>query len=161
MRSGIVALAFIWFACTTVSKEGGSQTSTSTAETTATQKANEKNTSSPASNEPIAKIKFDKYEHDFGKIREGEKASYRFRVTNPGSVPLRITDVKPSCGCTSPGWTKEPIPPGGEGYVEVVFDSQARSGEQMKTITVFANTDPPSHILRFRGIVVPQKQSEK
>lgn len=108
--------------------------------------------------EPTAKIEFDKMEHDFGKIREGEKVQYRFKVKNPGTVPLRLTDVKPSCGCTAPNWTKEPIPPGGEGFVEVIFDSQGRSGEQMKTVTVFANTDPPSHLLRFRGEVIPAKQ---
>lgn len=108
--------------------------------------------------ESTAKIEFDKMEHDFGKIREGEKVQYRFKVKNPGTVPLRLTDVKPSCGCTVPNWTKEPIPPGGEGFVEVIFDSQGRSGEQMKTVTVFANTDPPSHLLRFRGEVIPAKQ---
>lgn len=108
--------------------------------------------------EPVAKIEFDKIEHDFGKIREGEKVAYRFKVKNPGTVPLRITDVKPSCGCTVPAWTKEPIPPGGEGFVEVAFDSQGRTGEQIKTVSVFANTDPPSHLLRFRAEVIPAKQ---
>jgi hypothetical protein len=71
---------------------------------------------------------------------------------------LKITDVKPSCGCTASDYTKEPVPPGGEGYVEVVFDSQGRTGTQQKTVTVFANTDPPSHILRFKGEVIPAKQ---
>ncbi len=140
-------------ACTPVAKDNASGSGSAVSENSATV--------SPASTqaaEPVAKIEFDKVEHDFGKIREGEKVSYRFKVKNPGTVPLRITDVKPSCGCTAPAWTKEPIPPGGEGFVEVVFDSQGRTGEQMKTVTVFANTDPPSHLLRFRGEVVPAKQ---
>ncbi|MEN3040444.1 MAG: DUF1573 domain-containing protein [Bacteroidia bacterium] len=148
MRIGTATLVFVWFACTTVSREGNDKLFNHVQAQTAV------NATSSTPTDSLAKIKFDKYEHDFGKIREGEKASYRFRVTNTGKVPLRITDVKPSCGCTVPSWTKDPIPPGGQGYVEVVFDSQGRSGEQMKTITVFANTDPPSHILRFRGIVV-------
>ncbi|MCS6790048.1 MAG: DUF1573 domain-containing protein [Bacteroidia bacterium] len=141
----VVAVVTLLFAisCTTSRPE-----SSQTAADTTQQKA-------PA---PTARIEFDKMEHDFGRIREGEKASYRFKVRNPGNVPLQITDVKPSCGCTVPSWTKEPIPPGGEGYVEVVFDSQGRVGEQMKTVTVMANTEPPSHILRFRGTVVSAKQ---
>ncbi|MCX7605992.1 MAG: DUF1573 domain-containing protein [Bacteroidia bacterium] len=155
MRNALaVSLTWIWIACTPVSKEQKGQTAPS-ADTTLASGASEV-AQAPA--EPMAKIQFDKLEHDFGKIREGEKVSYRFKVTNPGTVPLRITDVKPSCGCTAPAWTKEPIPPGGEGFVEVVFDSQGRSGEQMKTVTVFANTDPPSHLLRFRGEVIPAKQ---
>ncbi|MCS7188167.1 MAG: DUF1573 domain-containing protein [Bacteroidia bacterium] len=137
----------MWISCTSVTKEG-EKGFPSTSKDTSSQAA-----TSPA--EPPAKIRFDKMEHNFGKIREGEKVSYRFKVTNPGTVPLRITDVKPSCGCTAPAWTKEPIPPGGEGFVEVIFDSQGRSGEQIKTVTVFANTDPPSHMLRFRGEVIP------
>lgn len=149
-----MALACLWVACTTVSKEkkeGGDTQPTTPATTTA----------SSSSQGPVAKIAFDKMEHDFGKIREGEKVSYRFRVKNPGTVPLRITDVKPSCGCTVPAWTKDPIPPGGEGFVEVIFDSQGRSGEQIKTVTVFANTDPPSHLLRFRGFVVSANEKTK
>lgn len=156
MRVGIVALVWIWVACTTVSKEDRAADSSSGAVPSARKTADGAEAST-ASQEAVAKISFDKMEHDFGKIREGEKASYRFRVKNPGTVPLRITDVKPSCGCTVPAWTKDPIPPGGEGFVEVIFDSQGRSGEQMKTVTVFANTDPPSHMLRFRGLVVSEK----
>ncbi|GIV22714.1 MAG: DUF1573 domain-containing protein [Bacteroidia bacterium] len=152
-----IALLGLGVACAPVSKEG-SDSSQSIPTTSASGASSGDTAGKPASAEPTAQIRFDKMEHDFGRIREGEKVSYRFKVTNPGTVPLRIIDVKPSCGCTAPAWTKEPIPPGGEGFVEVVFDSQGRSGEQMKTVTVFANTDPPSHLLRFRGEVIPAKQ---
>lgn len=158
MKKAIGLTALLWVACTTVNKETSKEgpsaaVSASGADTTKAQGA-----AAVQPQEPLAQIQFDKLEHDFGKIREGEKASYRFRVKNPGRVPLRITDVKPSCGCTVPAWTKEPIPPGGEGFVEVVFDSQGRSGEQIKTVTVFANTDPPTHLLRFRGFVVSNEK---
>ncbi|GIV25146.1 MAG: hypothetical protein KatS3mg026_0838 [Bacteroidia bacterium] len=150
MRYGKWAILGLLIACAPVAKENANQEGTPSGEKSAAVSP----TGTQAA-EPVAKIEFDKVEHDFGKIREGEKVSYRFKVKNPGTVPLRITDVKPSCGCTAPAWTKEPIPPGGEGFVEVVFDSQGRSGEQLKTVTVFANTDPPSHLLRFRGEVIP------
>ena len=106
----------------------------------------------------VAQITFETMEHDFGKIREGEKVTYRFKFKNAGKVPLKITDVKPSCGCTASDYTREPVPPGGEGYIEVVFDSQGRTGTQQKTVTVFANTDPPSFLLRFKGEVIPARQ---
>ncbi|MCS7298178.1 MAG: DUF1573 domain-containing protein [Bacteroidia bacterium] len=155
MRVLVGMLVVLWAACSTVSKKEDTTNQTAISPSGTVSEGSQP--SSP-SQEATAKIEFDKMEHDFGKIREGEKASYRFRVRNPGTIPLRITDVKPSCGCTVPAWTKDPIPPGGEGFVEVVFDSQGRSGEQMKTVTVFANTDPPTHILRFRGLVVSEKQ---
>jgi hypothetical protein len=156
MRSLALSLIWIGVACAPVSKDPQGQEPSQTSASDTTKAASAQ--TSPSSTEPTAQIRFDKMEHDFGKIREGEKVSYRFKVSNPGTVPLRIIDVKPSCGCTAPAWTKEPIPPGGEGFVEVVFDSQGRSGEQMKTVTVFANTDPASHMLRFRGEVIPAKQ---
>ena len=157
MRKLIVGIVgVLWVACAPVAKEEQGKSSSSSPQGQAGPSGQA--VAVAQTPEPTAKIEFDKMEHDFGKIREGEKVQYRFKVKNPGTVPLRLTDVKPSCGCTVPNWTKEPIPPGGEGFVEVIFDSQGRSGEQMKTVTVFANTDPPSHLLRFRGEVIPAKQ---
>ena len=46
-------------------------------------------------------ISFDKVDHDFGKINQGEKVSVTFKFTNKGSEVLEIADVKTSCGCTS------------------------------------------------------------
>ncbi|MCS7163004.1 MAG: DUF1573 domain-containing protein [Bacteroidia bacterium] len=151
----ISLLLLFWLGCSPVQKEGSESAFTAAQDTGALVGAAE-TTSAKAATSPsaLAKIRFDKMEHDFGTIREGEMVRYRFRVTNPGPVPLVITDVKPSCGCTVPAWTKEPIPPNGEGFVEVVFDSRGRSGMQFKTVTVYANTDPPTHLLRFRGEVL-------
>lgn len=154
MRYALALASLIWLMGCQTTSSSTSASSSSSADSTASKDTLSSRASSSGG---VAKIAFDKMEHDFGKIREGEKVSYRFRVKNPGTVPLIITDVKPSCGCTVPAWTKEPIPPGGEGFVEVIFDSQGRSGEQIKTITVFANTDPQTHVLRFRGTVESNK----
>lgn len=153
-RISLGVVAWLMIACHTTPKETekGGGASFESAQSAASQAGT--STSAPAQ---VAKIEFEKLEHDFGKIREGEKVSYRFKFKNAGEYPLQIRDVKPGCGCTTPDWTKAPVPPGGEGYIEVVFDSQGRSGSQMKTVTVFANTDPPSHVLRFKGEVIPQK----
>jgi len=57
-------------------------------------------------------IKFKAEKHDFGKIVEGTQASYSFEFTNTGKAPVVISNVQPSCGCTTPEWTREPIMPG-------------------------------------------------
>jgi hypothetical protein len=155
----LAMLAGLWMGCHTTTKSENqapsSTVSTSDKGAVASEGASGSAQSAPAE---VAQIAFETMEHDFGKIREGEKVTHRFKFKNTGKVPLKITDVKPSCGCTASDYTKEPVPPGGEGYVEVVFDSQGRTGTQQKTVTVFANTDPPSHILRFKGEVIPAKQ---
>ncbi len=149
-------VAGLWVGChTTTKSENTPATPAASNEKT---NSGGSSTSSEATSTEVAQITFETMEHDFGKIREGEKVTYRFKFKNSGKVPLKITDVKPSCGCTASDYTKEPVPPGGEGYVEVVFDSQGRTGTQQKTVTVFANTDPPSFLLRFKGEVIPAKQ---
>ena len=70
-----------------------------------------------------ATITFDKPEHDFGKIKEGTLATHEFTFTNTGKAPLVLSNVQPSCGCTTPEWSKEPIMPGGKGTVKAVFNS--------------------------------------
>ena len=91
-------------------------------------------------NEGQAKIEFEKKIHDFGRISEGEIVSYTFLYENTGTSNLIITDVKTSCGCTTPGWDNEPVMPGGKGKIEISFDSSGRTGNQYKEITVFTNS---------------------
>ncbi|MBT3207017.1 MAG: DUF1573 domain-containing protein [Bacteroidetes bacterium] len=90
----------------------------------------------------LPKFKFENEEHDFGLIIQGEKVSYTFNFTNIGGSDLVISSAKATCGCTVPKFNKKPIPPGGKGTIEVVFDSGKRRGRQNKTISVLANTQP-------------------
>jgi hypothetical protein len=86
-----------------------------------------------------AMISFEKTDHDFGSIKQGEKVSHTFKFTNSGTAPLLIGEVRPSCGCTTTNYTKEPVQPGGSGIIELEFDSAGKMGKQQKTTTVMAN----------------------
>jgi hypothetical protein len=107
---------------------------------------------------PKTTIKFDKTKHDFGNIVEGDSAVYDFTFTNTGDKPLKITKVKPACGCTTPSYTKDLVAPGEKGFVRVKFDSNGRPGKANKDVTVFANTDPPAIKLSFTAEVEPKKK---
>ena len=98
-------------------------------------------------------IEFDQTEYDFGTITEGEKVSGAFKVTNTGKVDLIITNVKPSCGCTTPEWTKEAIAPGATGEIRFEFNSAGRVGKQNKSITVKSNTEKVTEVIRIKGTV--------
>jgi len=87
-------------------------------------------------------IKFEKIEHDFGKIKEGTMAVHQFVFYNNGKTALVLTNVKASCGCTTPEWPKEPILPGQKGVVKAAFNSYGRPGTFMKFITVISNAGP-------------------
>jgi hypothetical protein len=79
--------------------------------------------------------------HDFGNATEGEKLTYVFKVKNTGTGPLLIDRVTTSCGCTAAVLKNKEVLPGGEGQIEVTFDTNRRGGENHKTITVMSN-DP-------------------
>lgn len=103
--------------------------------------------------EGLAAIEFTETAFDFGTVEEGEKVSHSYQFTNTGETSLVISNAMASCGCTVPDWTREPIPPGGTGEIEAVFDSNGRVGKQSKTITVHANTDPATVQLSLTGEV--------
>lgn len=98
-------------------------------------------------------IKFNETSHDFGKIKEGTKATYEFVYTNTGNAPLIITDVITPCSCTSPDWSKEPLLPGKSSRIIVVFDSKNKPGTFNKTITVKHNGTSGNEYLIIKGVV--------
>jgi hypothetical protein len=105
---------------------------------------------------PLPTAQFAVLEHDFGTVGEGQKVKYEYKVKNTGQAPLIIQNAQPSCGCTVPNWSKEPIPVGGTGFVKAEFDTNGKSGIQNKTITVTANTWPKVTTLRFKAMVTPK-----
>ncbi|MFM7234849.1 MAG: DUF1573 domain-containing protein, partial [Flavobacteriales bacterium] len=74
---------------------------------------------------------------------------------NTGSAPLIITQVNPSCGCTSAkDWPQDPIGPGQSGQITVEFNSNGNSGRVDKSISVLTNCIPAVEVLRMQGLVV-------
>ncbi len=99
-------------------------------------------------------IIFREYQHDFGKVTEGEKVSYTFTFDNKGTDNLIISSATTSCGCTVPKYDTKPISPGASGNLEVVFDTSGRNGMQTKTITVKSNASKPVVLLKITAEVV-------
>ncbi|MFO7939074.1 MAG: DUF1573 domain-containing protein [Bacteroidales bacterium] len=105
-----------------------------------------------------AHLSFEKNIHDFGTIKEANgKVTYRFVFSNTGSTPLVLTEVRPTCGCTSPEWTKKPVMPGQEGYIDATFDPARRKGEFNKSIIVRSNGQPSTVVLRIKGNIIPRE----
>ncbi|HXH17545.1 MAG TPA: DUF1573 domain-containing protein [Chitinophagales bacterium] len=104
---------------------------------------NNPNLDMPAEPQPgNAAFKFEKTEHDFGKIPQDKVVEYTFKFKNTGTEPLIISDARGSCGCTVPNYSKEPIAVGGTGEITVSFDPKGKTGVQRKTVTITANTNP-------------------
>lgn len=97
---------------------------------------------------------FDTLEHDFGTIIEGERVVCYFDYVNSGSSELLITSVEASCGCTTPGWSSEPLKPGERESMELIFDASGRSGVQRKVVTVRSNASNESVQLTIRANII-------
>lgn len=92
--------------------------------------------------------------HDFGSVREGETARTVFTFTNAGTEAVTLTEVRASCGCTTPRYTTEPVAPGATGEIAVEYNSTGRPGPFDKTVTVVADgATPRTTTLRITGTV--------
>lgn len=84
-------------------------------------------------------ISFEKTEHDFGTIKQNQPVETIFKFTNTGEVPLVITQVESTCGCTVPEKPAEPIAPGETGEIKVRFNGSGKN-QVSKSITIGSNT---------------------
>lgn len=103
-------------------------------------------------------LKFESDKHDFGMIDEGLQAVHEFTFTNTGNAPVILSDVRASCGCTTPSWTKEPIAPGAKGSIKASYNSEGRPGNFTKSITITSNASEASKVIYIKGIVDPKKE---
>lgn len=107
---------------------------------------------------PKPVITFEKTELDFGIVNEGEIVTHSFLFTNTGKSPLVIDKATASCGCTVPEWPKHPIGVGETAEIKVRFDTKNKPNQQIKTISITANTEPTLTRLRIKGFVTPKNQ---
>jgi Protein of unknown function (DUF1573) len=107
-----------------------------------------------------AKMQLLTTEHDFGVFKEeAGRQTFNFIVTNTGDSALVIANVVPSCGCTTPEWTKSPIPPKGQGKVTAIYDPAGRPGVFTKTLSVHTNSKPELVILTIKGEVQAKEKT--
>jgi len=112
---------------------------------------NPKSASQPSNKQPV--ITFDKTEHDFGTILQGERVTCTFHFTNTGTTPLIISNVSSSCGCTVGDFSRSPVEPGKKGSIKATYDSKGHHGFQSRTLTVISNTNPNKTVLRLKANV--------
>ena len=105
---------------------------------------------------------FQQNNHDFGMIMEyGGKVSHRFILSNTGGQPFVVTNVRSTCGCTTPSWTKEPVAPGEKGFIEVEFDPKGKEGAFNKTIQVQSTAENANMFITISGTVLHPPRPEE
>lgn len=102
---------------------------------------------------------FDKKVHNFGILEWEGDGKCTFTFTNTGNEPLILKNVKTSCGCTTPGYSKEPIQPGEEGFITAKYDTK-REGPFTKSLTVIFMDNSQTN-LTIKGTVKPRPSNVK
>ncbi len=106
-----------------------------------------------------SKITFEETNHNFGSFMEAAGVqSTTFKFKNTGTAPLILNNVKASCGCTTPKYTRDPIAPNGSGEIMVSYNPANRPGVFTKTVTVTSNAENSTVVLTISGSV---EQREK
>lgn len=104
----------------------------------------------------IAVIKFKTEVIDYGTIIQNSDGSRLFSFINEGDAPLLITNVKTTCGCTVPSYSKAPILPGESGEIQIKYNTK-KLGAFTKTITVMSNAEGGNKILKIKGNIIASK----
>ena len=68
---------------------------------------------------------------------------------------LIISNVQPTCGCTVPDFTKDPILPGQKGKITLKFNSANFDGVVHKSAEVYANVEKIPVELTFTADIQP------
>ncbi|UCH13483.1 MAG: DUF1573 domain-containing protein, partial [Bacteroidales bacterium] len=102
-------------------------------------------------------ITFETLEYDYGTIYQGDDGKCEFVFKNTGKNPLVLSNVRPSCGCTVPKWSKEPIKGGDNSSIEVKYNTK-RVGSFSKSITVHSNASNTPVVLKIKGKVVAKPE---
>ena len=100
---------------------------------------------------PAETMQMERTVHDFDKIPQGKPVYYTFEFKNTGDSPLKLDNVQATCGCTTPEWSRDPIPAGGKSTIKVGYNS-ASEGFFEKYINITYNGNQ-SKQLTIRGTV--------
>ncbi len=123
-------------------------------------KAQKQQVTKPSPN--ASSIKFEKDVFDFGNVNEEKgKITKIFKFKNIGKTDVQIMSVKPSCGCTTTDYTKEPVKPGKMGFVNATFDPVKRNGAFNYSIAISTN-EPTNNMVNvaFKGNVIPKPKTK-
>ena len=83
----------------------------------------------------------------FGSFPMAAKQQREVRLKNTGDAPLVIHGVDTSCGCTRVEYSKQPVRPGEEAKLLIVYAAD-EAGHFHKTVDVYCNTaDAPLRIV--------------
>lgn len=101
----------------------------------------------------LAEIEILESKCDFGVLVKNSTHSYTFKIRNISPIPLKISEVSASCGCTRiQSWSKDIIRENEEALIEIEFNAD-KDGAFSERISIFSNAKGSPHVLIVKGDV--------
>lgn len=105
-------------------------------------------------------ITFSEKQYDFGIVKEeAGPIIHEFKFINNSDKPIKILNVKASCGCTTPAWTREAVEPGASGFVQAQYNPKNRPGQFNKSLTISTDYSDQPIRLYIKGNVIPKPKT--
>lgn len=86
---------------------------------------------------------FESLSKDFGSVPHGQIVSHPFRIVNNTGSPIRIANVRVSCGCVTAHAVKNYLAPGQETAIVAQMDTSRFLNS--RTVTIYVTIDSPSY----------------
>lgn len=96
---------------------------------------------------------------DYGTVIQDADGTHNFIYKNTGKEPLILSNVRSSCGCTIPEWSREPLFSGQQDTIKVKYDTH-RLGRFSKTVSIFSNATKAMETVRIQGEVVVKPEGK-
>ena len=111
------------------------------------------------SNDDRTTVRFKRDTLHFGQVWEGEIMLDSFLLTNTGSRPYIVRDVKATCDCTVLRRPERPIMPGETAAIRVEFDTKGKIGISTPGIVIYDNTKPNGRqIVYMQADIIPRNK---
>lgn len=90
----------------------------------------------------FAQLAWETTEQTFNSKPQDKEVVAKYKFTNAGPKPIKIQNVRTSCGCTTAALNKTDYAPGESGDIEAKFTFAGRTGRQEKAISVDTTANP-------------------
>lgn len=103
-------------------------------------------------------FKFSNEEYNFGNIAFAKPVHYEVTVTNIGKDTACLENVTPSCGCTTPVFSKgEKIAPGDSIKIALGFNAIGKGGFRRKVTILLKEDKEYVMAIFFHGTILDEK----
>ncbi|NLI16319.1 MAG: DUF1573 domain-containing protein [candidate division Zixibacteria bacterium] len=96
---------------------------------------------------------------DFGYVPRDANICHRFWLYSKGPDTLKISNVRPGCGCTKAPLDKAIVAPGDSTAVELIFNTKNYSGKVSKSATIMTNAIPATNRVSFSAFIIKDKDT--